>query len=356
MKMNIDISNIYKKRNAESRSITAENFRGEKGKGGMATVEESLCPSIAECAKDIGVGWKISPCLSMEAGETAVIMNNEGPGVIRHIWMTVNCEFHRDIVIRMYWDGEKEPSVESPLGDLFCSSWGESQSIEAIPINVNSKGGMNCYIPMPFKKHAKITIENQSKKTIRSFFYTINYTLEDIEQDSLYFHAQWRRSNPLEYKKPHVMVDGVKGQGQYIGTFMSWQQNTNGWWGEGEIKMFLDADKDFPTICGTGTEDYFGGAWCYGDGEYSAPYLGYREVSGKRSTPGARYTLYRFHMLDPVFFKSDLRVEMQAIGFRNCGTRMMPLQDDISSVVYWYQTHPHAPFPELPNRDFREIN
>ena len=352
--MNIDLSNIYQKREAESRSLSAENYRGEKGKGGMATTETTLFPNGAQCARELGQGWKVSPCLPIASGKTVTIMDNEGPGIIRHIWITLAKQFYRNVIIRIYWDGQETPSVESPIGDFMCCSWNERQKILAIPVNVNSSGGMNCYLPMPFRKHARITIENDEPEDLPHFFYTINYTLESVPDDALYFHAHWRRTNPLTYGTDYVMIDGVQGQGQYIGTFMAWQQNNAGWWGEGEIKMFLDGDEDFPTICGTGTEDYFGGAWCFSDGDYSAPYLGYQLVSGEPNRPGSRLTMYRFHILDPVFFTSALRVTMQAIGWRS-GGRYLPLQDDISSVTYWYQTLPHAPLPSLPDRNAREI-
>ena len=253
----------------------------------------------------------------------------------------------------MYWDGEETASVECPVGDFFCCSWNARSNILAQPINVNPSGGMNCYFPMPFKKHARITVKNDSPAALESFFYTVNYTLEPVTDDALPFHAQWRRTNPLKYMDDYTMVDGIEGQGQYVGTFMSWQQNSAGWWGEGEIKMYLDGDSEFPTICGTGTEDYFGGAWGFGD-SFSAPFLGFQEVAGKSSEVGARMTLYRFHIHDPVFFKQNLRVTMQALGWRQ-ESRYLPLQDDIASVVYWYQTEPHAPFPSLADRDSREI-
>ena len=212
---------------------------------------------------------------------------------------------------------------------------------------------MNCYFPMPFRKHAKITVENDSTEDLSHLFYTINYTLESVPDDALYFHAQWRRSNPLPYGEEYLMADGIEGRGQYVGTFMAWQQNNAGWWGEGEIKMYLDGEDPHPTICGTGTEDYFGGAWCFG-ASFSAPYLGFDQVRGRSGEVGARMTLYRFHALDPVYFKKSLRVTMQALGWRS-GGRFLPLQDDISSVVYWYQTLPHAPLPPLPDRNSREI-
>jgi hypothetical protein len=310
-------------------------------------------PEGKGAARELGVGWKVRPCLTLKAGETTTIMDNEGPGVIRHMWFTFSDKFYRDVIIRIYWDGDDTPSVESPLGDLLCNSWNTRQNVLALPINVNPSGGMNIYFPMPFQKHARITVENDSPADLGGFFYTINYTLEPVPEDSLYFHAQWRRTNPTPYAEEYVMADGIEGQGQYVGTFMSWQQNSAGWWGEGEIKMWLDDDGEHPTICGTGTEDYFGGAWCFGD-DFTAPYLGFLQVRGKSGDVGARMTLYRFHVHDPVYFKKNLRVQMQALGWRGEG-RYLALQDDIASVVYWYQTLPHAPLPEMLDRNGREI-
>lgn len=352
--MEIHLGNLFLKRNAQSRSLSAENFRGEKGKGGMATEETALHKGSARCARELGQGWKMSPCLPIPAGQTVAVMDNKGPGVIRHIWMTLDSKFYRNVILRMYWEGEESPSVECPIGDFFCCSWNQRQKILAHPINVNPSGALNCFFPMPFRKHAKITVTNDSTTDLPHFFYTINYTLEPVGKDALCFHAHWRRTNPLAYGTDYVMEEGVRGQGQYVGTFMSWQQNNAGWWGEGEIKMYLDGDAPFPTVCGTGTEDYFGGAWGFGGESYSAPYFGFQVVSGESGKVGARMTLYRFHVQDPVFFKSDLKVAMQAIGWRSEG-RYLPLQDDIASVVYWYQAEPHAAFPAFPDRNAREI-
>ncbi|MAE64244.1 MAG: hypothetical protein CMJ18_08200 [Phycisphaeraceae bacterium] len=345
--MNIDLSNIFLKRDAESRSLSAENPAGDKGRGAMAD------PKGEGPARDLGRGWKVRPCIDLDAGETAILMDHDGPGVIRHMWFTFSQEFYRDVIVRIYWDGQSRPSVEAPLGDFLCCSWNRRQNVLGLPINVNPSGGMNIYFPMPFRKHARITIENDSPNPLAHFFYTVNYTLEDVRDDALYFHGCWRRSNPLEHLKEHVILDDVRGQGQYVGTFMAWQQNDAGWWGEGEIKMYIDGDRQFPTICGTGTEDYFGGAWGFGD-DFTAPYLGFRQVVGKSQEVGARMTLYRFHVQDPVFFREDLKVTMQALGWR-AGRRFLPLRDDIASVAYWYQTLPHAPFPPLAGRDEREI-
>jgi hypothetical protein len=345
--MDINLSNIFLGRNAESRSLTAENPRGEKGKGAMAV------PGGEGPARELGQGWKVRPCIKLDAGETATLMDHAGPGVIRHMWFTFSEKFYRDVIIRIYWDGQEAPSVQAPLGDFLCNSWNSRQDILSQPINVNPSGGMNIYFPMPYKGHARITVENDSPNDLEWFYYTINYTLEEVPEEALYFHAHWQRTNPLPYGTDYLILDGVKGRGQYVGTFMAWQQNNAGWWGEGEIKMYLDGDQDFPTICGTGTEDYFGGAWAFGD-DFSAPYLGFLQVDKKSGEVGARMTMYRFHLHDPVFFLEDLKVTMQALSWRSEG-RFLPLQDDIASVAYWYQTLPHNPHPPMPIRNLREI-
>lgn len=358
----MNLGNIMKISNATSHSITAENVYGEKGKGGMADLTEAAQPEVAKigqkwdgpnpCARDLGLTWKVRPCITLPKESISTLMDVDGPGIIQHMWYTVNSKHWRDLILRVYWDGETTPSVETPLGDFFCNGWKDPTSILALPINVNPTGGFNCYFPMPFRKHARITIENRSPEDIRGFFYTINYAETEIDAEDAYFHAQFRRTNPLAYKEDYTILDSVKGKGQYVGTYMAWQQNSTGWWGEGEFKAFIDGDSKFPTICGTGTEDYFGGAWGF-MGNFTAPYLGYPagNVDGK---PGNRHGLYRFHIQDPIRFQSDLRVTMQAIGWRSEG-RYLPLQDDISSVAYWYQTEPHTPFPELGTRDDLEI-
>ena len=359
------ISNLV---NAQTRSITAENVYGEKGRGGMAEVSEEAQPEVIRigqkgglntCARDLGRTWKVRPCITVPKESVITLMDVDGPGTIQHIWITVDPKSHRNLILRMYWDNETEPSVESPLGDFFCNSWKSRPNIVALPINVNPAGGLNCYFPMPFRKHAKITIENRAPDDRECFFYTINYALGPVCDTEAYFHAQFRRTNPLPYKDDYVILDGVKGNGHYVGTFMAWQQNSDGWWGEGEFKAFIDGDKEFPTICGTGTEDYFGGAWGFG-ANYSAPFLGYQDLTIQQQSGhamgrhGNRHIMYRFHIFDPIRFQQDLKVTMQAIGWRSEG-RYLPLQDDIASVAYWYQAEPHVTFPGLGSRDQLEI-
>ena len=356
------IGGISRLSKAQTRSITAENVYGEKGKGGMAEVSAAPQPDVVKigqkwdganpCARDLGRKWKVRPCITLPKESTTPLMDVDGPGVIQHIWITVDPKRYRDLILRMYWDGEAVPSVEVPLGDFFCNGWKTRANVLSIPINVNPSGANNCYFPMPFRQHARITIENRAPEDQTGFFYAFNYALTEVDKDDAYFHAQFRRTNPLKYLDDYTILDGVKGQGQYVGTYMAWQQNSTGWWGEGEVKFFIDGDPDFPTICGTGTEDYFGGAWCFGQ-NFSAPFLGYPFGACDGKT-GNRHGLYRFHLPDPVRFAQDLKVTMQAIGWRSEG-RYLPLQDDIASVAYWYQAEPHVRFPALGNRDDLEV-
>ncbi|MFA0767696.1 MAG: hypothetical protein OXFUSZZB_001024 [Candidatus Fervidibacter sp.] len=326
---------------AETRSISAENPTGEKGGGAKAE------PMPDNPASELGRGWKVRPCITLKAGETVTLADIQGAGIIQHIWMTVSEKAYRTCILRMFWDDEETPSVEVPLGDFFCNGHGLRYEVNALPIVVNPVGGFNCYFPMPFRQRARITIENQRWEDIGGFYYQITYALiPDLPDNIGYFHAQWRRSMTTREHPEHTILDGVKGRGHYVGTFLAWTQLSNGWWGEGEIKFYIDGDTEFPTICGTGTEDYVGGAWGFGGKTYSTAFLGY---PFRKADAGEvpRHCLYRFHIFDPIRFRSDLRVTIQALGWYPDG-KFQPLTDDIASVAYWYQTEPHAPFPPLP--------
>ena len=356
---------ITKLREGRTRLITAENVYGEKGRGGMAVPGEvqpeveriGQQASMSRASRELGRTYKVRASIDLAPGSVTTLMDVDGPATITHIWITVDPQSYRDIILRMYWDGEETPSVEVPLGDFFCCGWEKWKPVNAIPINVNPSGGLNCFFPMPFREHARITVENLSPKEREGFFYAISHELGEVEAEEGYFHAQFRRSNPLEYGKDHVIVDGVKGRGHYVGTYISWQQNNDDWWGEGEVKAYIDGDKDFPTYCGTGTEDYFGGAWCFLQ-NFSAPFLGYCDTTAeeghKTNTTGNRHSMYRFHIMDPIRFQEDLKVTIQALGWRSEG-RFLPLRDDISSVAYWYQAEPHGAFPECKSRNELEI-
>jgi hypothetical protein len=355
--MHVVMENLARLPDSQSRSISPENFTGEKGRGGMATSGTGI-PGPAEY---LGQGWKVSPSIFIEPFSTVTLAEIEGSGVIQHMWMTVAPQYWRSLVFRIYWDDESSPSVEVPLGDFFCNGWCVRSNINSLPISVNPAGGFNSYWQMPFRKKAKITLESLTKDKVYGFYYSINYALTEVADDLAYFHAQWRRTNPVPYKEVHTILDGVQGQGQYVGTYIAWGVNNNNWWGEGEVKFYLDGDTDFPTICGTGTEDYFGGAWNWEHpqgqyGSYSTPFLGLPQVI----TPDGlyksqqRFGMYRWHILDAIRFHQDLRVTIQALGWRSEG-RFLPLQDDIASTAFWYQREPHALFPPLPDRDYLEV-
>jgi len=353
--LGMSLGNLSRLSNAVTRSISAENPTGEKGKGGMATEGTG-----ASCARDLGRGWKISPNKAIPPHETLVLADIEGQGAIQQIWITITGHW-RYSILRMYWDDEATPSVEVPVGDFFCMGWGRYAQINSIPVAVNSGSALNCYWEMPFRRHARITIENLDDKA-QTIYWQINYTLTEVPDDAAYLHAQFRRSNPLPYKQDHVLLDGVRGQGHYVGTYVAWGSNSGGWWGEGEIKFFIDGDDQSPTICGTGTEDYFGGSNGFefplgvGYREYSAPFCGLPQVIRPDGFCDSqqRFGLYRWHIMDPVRFQEDLRVTIQALGLRS-GGRYLPLQDDIASTALWYQEEPHAPFPLLPDRDGLEV-
>ncbi len=353
--LNMSLGNLYRLSEAETRSISPENFTGEKGRGGMATEGTG-----ANAARDLGQGWKVSPSIDVKAKSTFTLAEIDGPGAIQHIWVTPVGHW-RYLILRMYWDDEEEPSVESPIGDFFACGWGKFAQVSSIPVTVNPGSALNCYWVMPFRKKARITLENLDERDIR-VYYQIDYTLTEVPEDAAYFHAQFRRVNPLPYKEVYTIVDGIKGQGHYVGTYMAWQANNNGWWGEGEIKFYMDGDDEFPTIAGTGTEDYFLGSYGFvnaqnnGYQEYTTPFAGMPQVirPDGHNSANTRFGLYRWHIMDPIRFKEDLRVTIQALGWRS-GGRYLPLQDDIASVAYWYQTEPHHPFPDLPDKDYLEI-
>ena len=356
--LDTSLGNLARLSKAKTRSISAENPTGEKGRGGMASDGPG-----AHAARGLGPGWKMSPCVRIEAGETCTLADITGPGAIQSMWLSgdvarkgLSARFY---ILRIYWDDQEHPSVACPSADFFASGWGQFAQINSLPVSVNPHRGYNCFWQMPFRKRCRIALENRHDEAM-THFYQINYTLTDVPEDAGYFHAQFRRTNPLPYKEPYTIVDGIRGAGQYVGTALAWGVNNSGWWGEGEIKFYLDGDSDFPTICGTGTEDYFGGAYNWDVAgqyvTYSTPFLGMHQVIRPDGTYRSqqRFSMYRWHIVDPVRFEQDLRVTIQALGWRD-GGRYLPLQDDIASVAYWYQALPTAPFPALPDRDYLEI-
>ena len=349
--LDVNLGNLHRLSGAQSRSISPENFTGEKGKAGMATEGTGR-----GAARELGQGWKVSPSVRIKAKTTSTMAEISGSGAIQQIWMTpAPIDKTRLFVLRCYWDDETEPSVEVPMGDFFACGWGKYCQINSLPVCVNPGSAFNCYWTMPFHKKAKITMENLDDRDM-TLYYQVNYTLTDVPEDSACFHAQFRRVHKLPVKTMVTILDGVRGRGQYVGTYLAWEVRSPGWWGEGEIKFYLDGDQQFPTICGTGTEDYFCGSYNFENRktrlyqEFSTPYTGLAQVLPPdiAYVPGQRFGLYRWHIADPVRFEKDLKVAIQALGWQS-GGRYLPLEDDIASVAYWYQAEPHVKFPTLPD-------
>jgi hypothetical protein len=299
----------------------------------------------------------------VEPGVALTVLDADGPGLISHLWFTIASSevYHlKKIVLRIYWDGEETPSVEAPIGDFFGLGLGYYNSWESEMLSVGSVKDLNCFFPMPFQRHARITVTNEGKKLIKALYYNVDYRTDTapLAPGTLYFHAQYRQAqpnrgwtnrwtlnrDPLVNKKSNLTGQDnyvwfeAKGSGQYAGVTMSILQNQDGWWGEGDDMFFVDGAKR-PSIAGTGSEDYFLGAWGFRGKPFSyqlygAPVVG-KEVAGGRSS------VYRFHLDSPIVFKTSFKA---TIEHGNANHR----SDNYYSVAYWYQTEPHAPFPPLP--------
>ncbi len=269
---------------ARSRSVCAENPTGAKGKGGMAVPNPSdpSPAASARAADDLGQGWKVRPFLRVNKGQTATLMDVDGPGVIQHIWIVEGLS--RANVLRFYWDSEPTPSIEVPAPDFFAVGHGKFAAVNSLAVVVNPSNAMNCYWPMPFRKHVRVTLTNESPdQDLKLLAYQIDYAEMEVPANAAYFHAQFRRAR-TDRQNPYVILDGVRGHGRYVGTFLSWTQQSKGWFGEGEIKFYIDGDKEFPTICGTGTEDYFCGSYGF-PRPFSGPYTGTTLPANENANP-----------------------------------------------------------------------
>jgi hypothetical protein len=369
--LGMNMGNLYRLSDAKTRSISPENVTGEKGKGGMADLTDKDKHNAANAynaARDLGQGWKVNPYIRINPGETITLAEIAGPGAIQHIWMTPTGNW-RFSILRVYWDDETEPSIECPVGDFFAMGWGVYSQLSSLAICVNPGSAFNCYWVMPFRKKCRMTMENINDSDPMTLYYQIDYTLTDVPSDAGYFHAQFRRTNP-DAGSVCTIADGIKGKGQYVGVYLAWGVHNNGWWGEGEIKFFIDGDSGFPTICGTGTEDYFCGSYDFdtnakneaGVSEtnytvFCTPYAGLPQVikGDGHYNVMQRFGLYRWHIMDPVRFDKDLRITIQDLGWHK-GGRYLKQQSDIASTCFWYQSEPHASFPKLPGWEKLEIN
>lgn len=331
------MAELWRLDDARTRSISPENPTGAPGAGGRAETGTG-----AGAARDLGVGWKVSPSIDLAPGSTAALADVSGPGVIRHFWLTTDRTALRRLTLNFTWDDDSRPSIDVPLGDFFCNGWDELALVSSEMVVVAPAGGLNSYWPMPFRERARVTLHNPTEQSV-PVYYQLTYDEIEVGEDAGYLHCQRRQSNPLGTPAVHTIIDDVRGRGRYVGTYLAIAPNAPGWWGEGEVKFHLDGDDEYPTICGTGTEDYFGGAWNFDlDGayrDYSSPYLGLHQVlpHDEIYTPQQRFGMYRWHVRDPIRFHRELRVTLQALGWQD-GGRYLPLADaDIATTAWWYQ-------------------
>ena len=374
----------YRFSDLQSRAVTQENPTGGKGLGGKNR-GNGKCRKGAPAFRDV------------QPGETKVLCDIEGPGMVRHIWMTISDrspDMLRSLIIRMYWDDSEHPSVIAPFGDFFGVAHGRTAHYMTPWLGTPEGRGFQCYFPMPFSKRCRITAENDSPKQLTWFFYQVDYTLGDrITDDMGRFHAHFRRENPCPVGKDYCLLDTKGSPGVFVGAVIGVNPIGPGWWGEGEMKFYIDGDDEYPTICGTGAEDYLCSGW--GMKLHSAIYTG---VNYLVKDPGRRgwldeqhqdrfVSFYRFHVYDPIYFQSDLRVELQQLGvlpmrdFSSAGEWEQTMKkygwpprhvnpdserpgkimndwvndrcDDCCSTVYWYQKPANRPLPAIPKREQR---
>jgi hypothetical protein len=330
-----------------SRAVTWENRTGEVGGGGRS-------------ASKLGVGRKGSPAIRrIKPGQTKTLMDVAGTGIIQHIWATTNARRKpsvlRNLILRMYWDGCPVPSVEVPWGDFFAMPHGEIMQINSALVHSGHEPGrsFNCYFAMPFSRRARITITNESDIDIGSFYYQIDYDLVPaLPPGAGRFHAVFQRDPKTTMKRDFELLRTEQGPGHIVGIVMGLQTTDTNWWGEGEVKCFLDGDTDFPTICGTGLEDYYCSA--FGMGEFQTPYAGCPRLHKTEEAPNPIVSLYRWHVPDPIRWRKNARVTVQQIGWRR-KHGLYERSDDYSSVVYYYVPKPESKRPPLADKALRSL-
>lgn len=320
----------------ESRSISFENPDGKPGQGGQE-------------ASGLGVGRKGFPAKSIVPGEIVVLCDIAGPGTIRHIWMTGGFKDKtkalRSMMVRAYWENQEHPSIECPLGDFMGSAHAKINSYQSAVHSAGINAALNIWLPMPFNDHARMTLTNEGEENI-TLFYQIDYTIGDQHPDHLgRLHVCFVRENPTTLKEDFELLPKRSGQGRYIGTVLGIRTLEGNWWGEGEIKVYMDGDTTFPTICGTGSEDYV----CLSYGMQQTPFM-YHGCSLNRD---GFVSMYRWHLPDPIYWKEECRITIQQIGWsrehlEETGEALYERQDDWCSATFWYESVPSDPLPDLP--------
>jgi len=355
----------------KTRWYTFENQKGEKGGGGK-----------------VNFGRKGAPATAIAAGDTLVLANINESGTIRRIWMTLfrfDKEALRGLKIEIYWDGAKNPAVQAPFGDFFCLPMGHAVAFENALFSSPEARSVNCIVQMPFRKSAKILLINESNQR-NGCYYEVDATLGDIhDMNTLYFHSYWRRENPTVLRRDYTILPNVEGKGRFIGCnigMKSDERYANFWWGEGEVKIYLDGDTDYPTLCGTGAEDYIGTG--YGMKNFSNLFQGNNFVSSAKDA----YGFYRLHIPDPVYFYNNIRVTIQVMGGPGYRAMLQSMNnfpglkimkagdgtqyytkeeleanpersnvvertDDYCSTAYWYMNKPENGLPRIADREER---
>ena len=335
-------------------SATAQDWNGQPD----LTHQQTYTPHRASSSDPTG---RNDDSRRIEPGATLTVLDADGPGTISHIWFTIatNEDYHlKKMVLRIYWDGEASPSVETPIGDFFGLGLGIYNNWQSQLLSVGNDKAMNSYFPMPFGRHARITVTNEGRQPVGDFYYNIDYRTyaRPLTAGTLYFHAQYRQAQPNHgiannwlrnqdtSKNPNLTGENnyvwmeAQGHGQFVGVTMSILQNQDLWWGEGDDMFFIDGEKS-PSIAGTGAEDYFLGAWDFGGRPFSYPLYGAPIVGDELA--GSRSSVYRFHLDSPIPFSKSIKATIEH-GHANYRS------DNYYSVAYWYQAEPHAPFPALP--------
>jgi hypothetical protein len=369
----IEKNELFRVKALQSRAVTRENPTGGKGLGGKGR-------GNGNCRKGAPAFRNIDP------GETKTLCDIAGPGMVRHLWMTVedrSPEMMRSYILRIYWDDSDHPSVEAPLGDFFGVAHGRTVHYMTPYVGMPEGRACQCYFPMPFGKRCRITFENDSPHAMPWLFYQVDYTLGDeISDDAGLFHAHFRRENPCPADRDYCLLDTQGTPGVFAGAVIGVNPKLPGWWGEGEMKFYIDGDDRYPTICGTGAEDYLCSSW--GMNLHSAIYTGVNYLAVDPAGQQQFVSFYRFHVHDPIYFQSGLRVELQQLGAggpaggestedfcrkhnlrgphihpngERPGTLMSDWlydrSDDYCSVAFWYQKRPAGPLPPLPDRRAR---
>ena len=311
-----------------SRSISFENPTGAPGEGGKA-------------ASRLGVGRKGSPKITLKADQNIQLCNIEGPGTIRHIWMTTKRDplNLRSLVIRAWWDDQEHPSIECPISDFMGFAHGKVMPYHSAVHSLGQNAGMNIWLPMPFAKRAKITLTNEGRENV-PLYYQIDYTIADRHPADIgRLHVLFRRENPTTMKKDFVLLPQRENKGRYIGALIGVRNLHPGqWWGEGEIKIYMDGDTDFPTLCGTGSEDYV----CLSYGMQQTPYF----YNGCSLNENNFVSIYRWHLPDPIWWKKECRITIQQIAWKK---GLVETQDDWSTATFWYEPIPSEPLPVMPD-------